>query len=256
MSAASETIQCPSGLVGEIRGLKVKELNILADPRLIKGGRQVDKILTSCWMETQDAGPYDFGDKGISWDKVLQGDRFFTLLKIRSLSLGESYVFDVTCNRTTCREHFEWELSLSDLPVKPLPEGYRDIFKSGNRFETKLPSLGKRIWFRLAVGADEERFAKLRQHNRDRLWSAMLALRIVEIENVKDNDKRQFIEELDISDAEFLRKEFDVVDCGVETTIEVECPECMTMQEIELPLGRFFFTEKPRPENPLAAYSP
>ena len=31
------------------------------------------------------------------------------------------------------------------------------------------------------------------------------------------------------------------VDCGVDTTIEVECPECFTVQEVELPFDKGFF---------------
>ncbi len=237
-----ETIECPSGLVGEVRGLKVKEFNILANRRLAKGGQQLDQVLRSCWLQTVDPGPYNFADQPVNWDHVLQGDRFFALLKIRSLSLGADYAFTVGCQNDACRERFEWEISLEDLPIRALSEEARAAFQAGNRFETQL-SDGRRIWFRLAVGGDERRFAGMRQSNRDRLWSSMLALRIVEIENVKDSEKRRFIEDLEVQDAEHLRDEFDRVDCGVETTIEVECPECFTVQEVELPLDQGFFVK-------------
>ena len=42
-------------------------------------------------------------------------------------------------------------------------------------------------------------------------------------------------------DADFLVDEFDRVDCGVDTTIEVECPECFAVQEVELPFEKTFF---------------
>lgn len=240
----SETIECPSGLAGEIRGLKVKEFNILANRRLAKGGGQIDAILSSCWTQTQDPGPYDFGDKTIDWDKVLQGDRFYALLKVRALSLGNTYPFGIVCQNEGCRHRFEWEVALDDLPVRKLSEESRACLHNGNRFETRLPGCGKRVWFRLAIGADERRFAKVRQSNRDRLWSAMLSLRVVEIEEVKDTDKRRYIEDLDISDAEHLRAEFDRVDCGVDTTIEIECPECLTVQDVDLPFDQRFFLGK------------
>jgi hypothetical protein len=38
-----------------------------------------------------------------------------------------------------------------------------------------------------------------------------------------------------------LRTAFDEVDCGVETTIEVECPECLGVQSVDLPFGPSFF---------------
>jgi len=244
----SETIECPSGLSGEIRGLKVKEFNILADRRLAKGGGQIDAILSACWVETLDPGPYDFGEKNIDWDKVLQGDRFYALLKVRSLSLGNTYPFGIVCQNESCRHRFEWEIALDDLDVRKLADDDRERFQSGNRFETRLPGCGKRVWFRLSIGADERRFSKVRQANRDRLWSAMLALRVVEIEDVKDTDKRRFIEDLDISDAEHLRAEFDRVDCGVDTTVEIECPECLSVQDVDLPFDQRFFLGTQRKE--------
>ena len=93
----SEIIICPTGLTGRIRGMKVREERILSDRKLAKAGGQVDELLAACWEETVDAGPYDFGDKEIDWGKVLQGDRFVALLKIRALTYGPEYAFAVSC---------------------------------------------------------------------------------------------------------------------------------------------------------------
>ena len=54
-------------------------------------------------------------------------------------------------------------------------------------------------------------------------------------------DQRKFIKDLTMRDADFLVDEFDRVDCGVDTTIEIECPECFATQEIDLPFERTFF---------------
>jgi len=35
--------------------------------------------------------------------------------------------------------------------------------------------------------------------------------------------------------------ELDRVDCGVDTNIEIECPECFSIQEVDLPFERSFF---------------
>jgi hypothetical protein len=82
----SQLITCPSGLTGRIRGMKVREERILTDRKLAKGGGQIDELLAACWEETTDPGPYDFGDKGIDWGVVLQGDRFYALLQVRALT--------------------------------------------------------------------------------------------------------------------------------------------------------------------------
>ena len=69
----------------------------------------------------------------------------------------------------------------------------------------------------------------------------MLGWRVVEVEGVSPKDKRRFLEDLSMRDADFLVDEFDRVDCGVDTALEVECPECFTLQEVELPFDRGFF---------------
>lgn len=243
----SETIVCPSGLSGEIRGLKVQELNLLADRRVAKSGQQLERILASCWQRTLDPGPYALGAAGLDWGQVLQGDRFYALLRMRILSLGADYAFSVVCQNEGCCTRIAWEVALDDLPVKLLSDESRACFQDGNRFEAWLPQAAVRVWFRLLVGADEQRFARMRQASPDRLWSAKLALHIVEIEGIDSSQRSRFIEDLALADAEFLRCAFERVDCGVETTIEIECPVCMMPQDVDLPFDhRFFLAESRR----------
>ena len=111
----SHVITCPSGLTGRVRGMKVREERILADRKLAKSGGQVDELLGACWEETLDPGPYDFGDKGIDWGAVLQGDRFYALLQVRALTYGPEYAFALGCQNDGCRARFEWELDLGRL---------------------------------------------------------------------------------------------------------------------------------------------
>jgi hypothetical protein len=241
----TETITCPSGLSGRIRGMKVREERILADRKLAKSGGQLEQILAACWEETFDPGPYDFGDR-IDWGKVLQGDRFYTLLQIRTLSYGPEYAFGVSCENRACRARIDWELRLTDLPVKQLPEESRAAFVAGNRFETVLPDAGRRVVFRLLTGADERRMAAQRRGVDEQPITTLLAIRIESIDGVEPKDKRRFIEDLAMSDVSFLLGEFDRVDCGVETGIEVECPECYGITRIELPFEKGFFLPERR----------
>ncbi|MCA9558905.1 MAG: hypothetical protein KC583_10115, partial [Myxococcales bacterium] len=199
------------------------------------------ELLAACWEETLDAGPYDFGEKAVDRGRVLQGDRFFALLQVRALTYGPAYAFAVACQNDACRSRIEWELDLNELPVRARSEESRAAFLNGNRFETVLPDAGKRVWFRLLTGADERKIPQLRRGAGDRLLSAMLAFRVVEVEGVEPRERRRFIEDLTMRDADFLVDEFDRVDCGVDTTIEIECPECFAAQEVDLPFDRTFF---------------
>lgn len=235
-------IICPSGLAGEIRGLKGKEGKLLADRSAARSGSTFDKLLSACWEKTTDPGVYELPDGApLDWTKVLVGDRFYTLLQIRSLTFGDEYAFTVQCSNPSCRERFEWELSLKDLPVRPLSDAARAAFKAGNRFETQLPRDGRRVWFRLMTGADEARAATALKAGRDGMLLTGLALRIVEIEGVPEKDKRAFLDDMEMADAAALLDKFDEADGGVETAIEVECPNCMGVQEVQLPFERGFF---------------
>jgi len=220
--------------------MKVREERVLADRKLAKSGGQLDELLTSCWEETTEPGPYAFAGRP-DWGGVLQGDRFFTLLMIRALTYGPEYAFAVSCRNDACRARIEWEVDLTKLPVRSLSQESRAAFIAGNRFETTLPDAGKRVGFKLLTGDDERKLPGLQRSAPDRLLSSVLAYRVLDIEGVDPKDKRQFLEDLTLRDADFLVDEFDRVDCGVDTTIEVECPECQETQEVDLPFDSAFF---------------
>jgi hypothetical protein len=235
-------IVCPSGLAGEIRGLKGKEGKLLSDRTAARAGATFEKILAGCWVATTDPGMYELPDSGVvDWSKVLVADRFYTLLQIRAQTFGNDYAFSVQCQSPACRERFEWSLDLQELPVVPLSDAAKAAFRSGNRFETTLPRDGRKVWFRLMTGADEARAASVLRAGRDGMLLTALALRICEIENVADHDRRKFLDELDMADAAALLDQFDQADAGVATTIEVECPACLGVQDVELPFERSFF---------------
>jgi hypothetical protein len=237
----AELITCPSGLSGTLRGMKVREEKILVDRKLANSGGQLDELLRACWEDTVDPGPYTFEGPRPDWSAVLQGDRFYVLLQLRALTYGPEYSFAVTCREQRCRSRIDWELDLCDLPVRPLTDGSRTLFLNGNRFPTVLPDAGKEVFFKLMTGADERRLPALRRKAGDRLLSATLVYRLVEIEGVEPKDKRRFVEELTLADARHLGEEFQRVDCGVETSIDIECPHCFAVQAVDLPFDQDFF---------------
>lgn len=240
----ADTVICPSGLTGIVRGLKVREERILADRKLAKANTQLDELLRACWLETQDPGPYELAESAPDWDKVLQGDRFYALLAIRIATYGAEYAFALTCAEERCRARFEWEIDLRQLPVRRLSSENRARFVAGNRFETVLPEAARRIVFKLMTGADEKKLPMLRRNADGQAMSAVLAYRCLEIDGVAAHEKRPFIEELSMSDADALLAAMNEVDCGVQTSIEVECTECFATQELDLPFGRGFFATR------------
>jgi hypothetical protein len=250
-------IVCPSGLAGEIRGLKGKEGKLLSDRNAARAGATFEKILAGCWVTTTDAGIYDLPDGGaLDWSKVLVADRFYTLLQIRAQTFGDDYAFSVQCVNPACRERFEWSLNLQELPVVPLSDAAKAAFRAGNRFETTLPCDGRKVWFRLMTGADEVRAASVFKAGREGMLLTALGLRILEIENVPVHETRKFLDDMEMADAAALLDQFDQADGGVETGIEVECPACLGVPDDQLPFERGFFLPTARAPGKMAKAAP
>lgn len=253
-------IDCPSGLQLRVRGLKGKEGKLLADKTAIRQGNVLDNMLSACTETVLDPGPYELRTDGkLDWNKVLLGDRFYTLLQIRLASFGPEYAFKVQCRDQACRERFEWGIDLNDLEVTRMSDEDRESFRSDGGFTTEL-SDGTQVKYRLATGADEKAVA--RNRTQDRALVDMLAMRIVAIDGVgefKQGDAgrpvrsvKGYLEDLEWSELVKLLNALDAHDCGVKTDIEIECPACGSVQEVQLPFERGFFlpTESPTTRKP------
>lgn len=250
-------ITLPSGLAGEIRGLKGREAQSLADPTLTRNGQSMEMMLRSCFLSVTDPGIYKVqpGEKP-KWTDVLLGDRFQALIDIRIATWGSTYEFSVQCE--SCKEKYEWELALQDLPRKPFPEATIAQLSNGgkNSFTCDGPD-NSTVTFKLANGADEALITKLRRQNNGR-WGAVdaLTVQILNVEGVaaivpnaqtgqaSAKAMRAWLEELDWKPLRDLQDAMQEADGGIETNIETACPYCQWEQEIQLPFGGAFFFPK------------
>lgn len=237
-------IICPSGLAGEIRELKTKEANLIARNFGTSAGATIQDVVAACWTKTLDPGPYKLPASGVlDWQDVLFGDVLYALLRIRALTFGEDYEFTVQCtNRPGCQERIKHTVVLDKVKVIPFPAASRAAFAAGNRLETMLDD--KKIVFKLVTGREQEKTKNVRKAHRDQAVSVALTLRIESIEGVDNGDKKRWIEDLGLLKTWTLQERMDEAEGGVETTIEITCPECFTIQEIELPLAGIFTLPK------------
>lgn len=247
-------ITTPSGFSGEVRKLKGSEANILSDRKAARKGETYDKILRACWLETEDPGPYSNSgvtaeSRSIPWGKILVCDRFTVLAAIRSLTYGSDYFFPVKCgeNGRGCGYPFEWEVDLeTEVPIYPLPpESIAKIAAGNNRFETVLD--GTSIVFKLLTGTDERRAGKNIRKNKSELFTTALASRIVEVEGRDRRDIKSWLDDLDLDFQLELLGKFEDVDGGLESELEVECPDCDRIQTITVPFeGEAFWLPRSR----------
>ena len=276
---AQETITMPTGFAVVVRGMKAKEMSLLADEQLMKkakkGRSPIDPLLTNCTLEVIDAGPYAGVAVGpgvtVPWSSILLCDRFHALLRVRACTWGDGYEFKVRCPNATCSHHekpFIWEVPLSGLEVKPLPEAMVALVRQGQNWYP-LQLGGKEVHLKILTGADELRSQRIAgQFDSSEALLAQVASRVLAIEGVKlpKDDREQennlkkiiaWVGELEIDE---LRTAQDVInerDGGIETTTKVACPKCEEEFVIEIPfaLQGFLLPDRKKKAEPASTAS-
>jgi hypothetical protein len=235
----SRVVELPSGAKLEVRSLTGKESKILSDKDAAKNGTFMDKILSACTVGVVANGPYRVEEgKAFDWMQALLGDRYYAILQIRVASLGELYSFKVQCREDHCRKLWEHEINLIEhLPVQRLSPEAQATFAGGNEFTT-VDGNSKTIKYRLPIGKDEHLAAKFKG-GFDGAFIPALRQRIISIEG--EPDVRLYLERCEWSKLLELLAALDENNCGVKTDIEIECPECGAIQELQLPFTTAFF---------------
>lgn len=231
----SDIVTLPSGMSGLVTALKGRSMRLLGDKQAMRSGLFLDKIFDSCWSETISPGPYAFQGRP-DWSKVLLGDRQYLLVQIRAKTFGPMFAFQVRCPNPNCNARFEHDLDLTELPVKTLSEeASRSFVDGGNVLEGQMPGEDRTFRFKLYTGADEIKAIKMSGATTDPL--SVLKARVLEIEGLDARGKDLFFEDADWDVLYALLAEMDRFDCGIETKIQVYCPDCSEEVSLEIPFG-------------------
>lgn len=231
MDVQTRTIECPSGMVITVREFQVRDKNLLAKSSKASSSRRGNvtaALLDAITISLDDPGPvYDFGSRDKpNWSKVLQGDSQVVVLENRIATWGTEYLARVKCSDPACGERFQFDVDLSTIKIKPLPESSHSHVKSGAPLSCVLPRTGKRIEFRLLRGEDEKALSKIQRDYEDTMSSSYLRLRVTGIEGVQATEWHSWLEVLNGYDSEFLQAAFDEADCGADQAMQLVCPEC------------------------------
>jgi hypothetical protein len=183
------------------------------------------------------------------WDAPMgamaSADRLYTLHRIRVVTYGGEYQFEVDCPK--CEFESKYTIDLNLLPVTYLEDG--DV----EPYYVSLPVCKKRIGWRFLRGDDEhearvyERKIKSRGKTGDPSLVFQLARRIVSVDGKEDwkfNALIKFVNEMHSRDMLYWRKSVNEQSVGLDMEIEVTCRSCGKNHVIDLPLGEDFF----RPE--------
>ncbi len=252
-------VECPSGLTGYVRGLKVSELDDYANVETVRERKIGDKILGVCWVRTESV-PTCYpelrerfardGDKfKFSWKEVLVCDRFYTMTKIREAGGPNAFEYEANfrCGgQSGCGEHFARHVDLKQLPIFDLPEESAEKLANGvNEFSFMLGE-DIRVWHKLLFGADIDKIESTKRMTKDQQATTTLMARILRVEVlaghevsrvIESGDLRKWIRDLPAGTWFQMQRELDDVDGGVDTEVELVCPHCGNRMEQDLPFG-------------------
>lgn len=222
-------VTTPAGKEVELRKMKLSDEDILVDAKLAKDGRSTDLLLE----RTTGLSKEELED-------MLLGEGVFLLIELRKLSKGNMFYPKIHC--PSCMEQFEQEIDLDTLEIKELDKSKLD---DKFQFEITLPISKKKLVMKLLKGKDRPKLLKARKDYASSFMSFLTMLRTVSIEGEKLK-RLDWFKDLDIEDNDFIRDEYDKYDCGVETTVECMCPECMTSFDVDIPFDQSFFLQTRR----------
>ncbi len=200
--------QLPSGDEIELREMTGAEEELLTNQRLIRTGDAVNQVLANCTLrigEDEEIGPKVVMD-------MLSGDRLFTLVKLRQVSLGDEVELDLVCPSAACRAKNRVTVNLDDLLVTPYGEEREFMFT--------LPTSGSKVRFVYLDGHKEKRLAQMEEPS----LSAAMMIRILNIDGNAPTKKT--LNEMSMRDRSALRQEMLRVEAGIDTTIEIDCDSC------------------------------
>lgn len=249
-------ITLPSRMQGEVRGITVREGRVITDNTKLE--QMQDHLLSSCWVNTLDPGPYQLSPEGKPvWGDVLVGDALYGLIAIREATYpGKPLDIEVRCsNRPVCGKKYVWEVPLEkylEQKVQRISDADFDHLKSskGNQFEGEID--GVKFRYRLMTTNDQKRAKaniqakkvgpKAKRERQNELADTILA-RLYSINDLRKQDQMfDFLESKPLGFADEMIALITSHDPGLETDIETECPFCGEEVVVSLPLeSRFLF---------------
>lgn len=218
----------------EVRGMKVREMQLLTNPAQVKSGHALKTILTNC-LQTPD----------IDVDTLLTCDCNALLLAARRATFGDDYDFNASC--PNCGQSSSYTVNLSEMQAKL---GEQDLarrqLQDGETTHVYIfPECGRAARFRLCVGLSVQNAAAGQE-----MVDALMR-RIVAVDGLKESGMplRVFLrDELSAGDATDFLEYYARVEPGYDDQARLTCPKCGTEFELTLPLeaNGFFRRSKPK----------
>jgi hypothetical protein len=216
----------------QLREITGVEEDLLA-AKNIPGAKKMTQLIANCLVRL---GPVVDKPILVNCARALTiGDRAFLMLAIRRVTLGDEFPYEAKC--TECEKKFFVSVDLSTLEVKTMPDPKKRVY------EVMLPRAQKVARWHVMTGKEEETLAKAKTD--DRISAAVLC-RL----DTLDGQPATFdhVRAMSMLDRDFLREQFDEMEGGIDTTLELECTHCgeTFTTDLEVNQSGFFFPSRTR----------
>lgn len=168
--------------------------------------------------------------EGVDIPELLEMDKMFLLMKIREISYGDNYAFEVAC--LSCGSNFHIDLKLSErMLIREVPDEVKDPRK------VFLPKIKKEAVVRF-IRLKEEVYLKDEATATQNLW------RFVEsIDGCNDPSViSEVLKKLPLADMKTLVEGIKLPGLGVDPRFIFTCGDCGSENEMEIPLTPNFFS--------------
>jgi len=169
--------------------------------------------------------------QGIHCHDLILMDKLYLILKLRSISYGDTYTATVNCSK--CSTENTLNFKLSDLPIAYIDESIVDFR------EIELPVTKVKLRIRIPRVSDEK-YLTDEVKSFDNIWRF--------VESINDSDDKMLISKflkdprVPLKDMHAITNAIGLTDFGVQTKVRFDCESCSFINIIGLPLGADFFT--------------
>jgi len=252
----------PDGVI-EVRPMGLITDKIMATARLAQTYQALDYIYKHCCKIPNDMDPLD----------LLVGDRMFILYYLRGVTHGNIYEFSVKCNNQACGIMSTHEYDLNEMartirhpkfnkePIKiVLPAMSEELGKEfyiearymrGRDLQVMMRNqkVRERSMSGQAKNASEAGKHPMERRKEeislDTTVEQHLHMQVETVMGVSDRMKvQQVIARLTARDTAIIRDTLRETEPGIDTMIEIVCPECQTEMKLDLPITETFFRPK------------
>lgn len=248
------TVPLPTGRGAvKVRGMTGAEENLFGQDSRENPLYPMEETVRRCVLD---------GANVLKEDYFLISDYLFLTWVIRRLTYGDIFNFEYTC--PSCRNKSPYKLDLSTVEVIHASPADEQVYRSPEGFFTyRMPRSGNVVAYVMPTLMMQRRNVKLLQEKRETMVTEALrscVRHVVEGPHPNLYALGEIWQTLPSMDIKGFDADMDRHNVGINTSVRVNCPKCLTRDDIDLPIRSMDFLVssgdiEPRPDGRWSTFS-